>query len=132
MNEESRYKEELEKRAANFKAEDAERVLEKESNAMKLQQKSGILREMGQTISDFFGMVPDYSAGRYKNVPIRTIASIVGALAYFVSPIDLIPDFIPVLGLTDDAAILSLCFKLCRDDVLEYRNWKKRNDISSR
>ena len=129
MNEESRYKEELEKRAANFKAEDAERVLEKESNAMKLQQKSGVLREMGQTISDFFGMVRDYSAGRYKNVPIRTIASIVGSLAYFVSPIDMIPDFIPVLGLTDDAAILSLCFKLCRDDVLEYRNWKKKMQL---
>ena len=58
--------------------------------------------------------------------PFRSIstAAIGGALLYFISPIDLIPDFIPIVGLTDDAAILVSCPKMCRDDVLEYRKWK--------
>ena len=122
---ESKAQAELEKRVASFKEEDIGEVLSKEGKAEELQKKSSALREMGETISDFFGMVRDYSAGRYKNVPIRTIASIVGALLYLISPIDLIPDIIPVLGLTDDAAVLAFCFKLCRDDVLEYRKWRK-------
>jgi uncharacterized membrane protein YkvA (DUF1232 family) len=41
-------------------------------------------------------------------VPLHIKASIVGALAYVIVPVDLIPDFIPVAGYTDDmAAIVS-------------------------
>ena len=68
------------------------------------------------------------SAAERFSPPFRSIstAAIGGALLYFISPIDLIPDFIPILGFTDDAAVLALCLKLCRDDVLEYWKWKSR------
>lgn len=39
--------------------------------------------------------------------PIRARAILFGALAYFVLPADAIPDFIAVLGFTDDAAVLA-------------------------
>ena len=39
-------------------------------------------------------------------------ATLVGALAYFVLPFDVIPDVLPVLGFTDDAAVLATALKL--------------------
>lgn len=120
----NKAKAELNRRARNFRPEDMEDVISNERRMTERARKSGALREMADTISDFFGMVRDYASRKYTEVPIRTIAAIVGALLYFISPIDLIPDFIPILGFTDDAAVLALCLKMCRDDVLEYRKWK--------
>jgi uncharacterized membrane protein YkvA (DUF1232 family) len=39
-------------------------------------------------------------------------ATLVGALAYFVMPIDAIPDVVPLLGFTDDAAMLAAALNL--------------------
>jgi uncharacterized membrane protein YkvA (DUF1232 family) len=39
-------------------------------------------------------------------------AALIGALAYFVLPFDVIPDMLPVLGFTDDAAVLATALKL--------------------
>jgi uncharacterized membrane protein YkvA (DUF1232 family) len=48
---------------------------------------------------------------------------IIGALLYFMMPIDLIPDFIPVTGLADDISIILLVFSSINSDIeafLEY------------
>jgi uncharacterized membrane protein YkvA (DUF1232 family) len=39
--------------------------------------------------------------------PTRVKALIVGALAYFIMPIDGIPDLLPMIGFTDDAAVIA-------------------------
>ena len=48
-------------------------------------------------------------------------ALIVGSLGYFISPLDLIPDYIPIIGLTDDAAVLMFTyyriFRIIDDDI---------------
>ncbi len=46
--------------------------------------------------------------------PIYVKAVLMGALAYFIVPIDVIPDFIPGLGFTDDAAILAAAISAVR------------------
>jgi uncharacterized membrane protein YkvA (DUF1232 family) len=47
-------------------------------------------------------------------------------LIYIFSPIDLIPDFIPVLGLTDDAVVLGLCLAAIATDLKKYEIWKSQ------
>lgn len=43
---------------------------------------------------------------------------IVGALGYFILPIDLIPDgILPVIGFTDDIAVMTLVLKLVKDSI---------------
>ena len=44
-------------------------------------------------------------------------AALIGAIAYFVLPIDAIPDMLPVLGFTDDAAVLATALKLVSDHI---------------
>ena len=42
-----------------------------------------------------------------RATPLQVKATLVGAIAYFVLPLDAIPDVLPVLGFTDDAAVLA-------------------------
>jgi uncharacterized membrane protein YkvA (DUF1232 family) len=47
-----------------------------------------------------------------KETPRHVQAALLGAIAYFILPFDFIPDMLPVLGFTDDAAVLATALKL--------------------
>jgi len=53
-----------------------------------------------------------------RNTPLQVKATLVGAIAYFVLPIDAIPDVLPVLGFTDDAAVLATAIKLVTSHIV--------------
>ena len=75
----------------------------------------------------FFYMLKDVLSGKYKQIPVGTVAAIIGTLLYVLSPADLIPDFIPGVGYLDDAAMLSLCLKFAKFDIEMYkRTMRKR------
>ena len=44
--------------------------------------------------------------------PLQVKAALVGALAYFVLPFDVVPDMLPILGFTDDAAVLLTALRM--------------------
>ena len=48
-----------------------------------------------------------YYVLKSRDVPVRVKGEIIGALGYVLFPLDLIPDFIPVLGFTDDLAAIT-------------------------
>jgi uncharacterized membrane protein YkvA (DUF1232 family) len=52
-----------------------------------------------------------------RNTPLQVKAMLVGALAYFVLPFDAVPDMMPLLGFTDDAAVLATAVKLVADHM---------------
>src|SRR3974390_3187342 len=47
-----------------------------------------------------------------RETPREVQAALIGALAYFILPFDIIPDVLPVLGYTDDAAVLAAAIRL--------------------
>jgi uncharacterized membrane protein YkvA (DUF1232 family) len=49
--------------------------------------------------------------------PRHVKLTLLGAIAYFVLPMDAIPDMLPVLGFTDDAAVLAGTIKLMTDHI---------------
>ncbi len=62
-----------------------------------------------------------------RNTPSQVRVMLIGALAYFVLPFDAIPDFLPVLGFTDDAAVLAAALKLVVDHIKpEHREAARR------
>ncbi|HEY4166830.1 MAG TPA: YkvA family protein [Reyranella sp.] len=58
--------------------------------------------------------------------PIRVRLTLFGALAYFVLPFDLIPDFVIGLGYTDDAAVLLAAYTTCKTYITEGHRAKAR------
>jgi uncharacterized membrane protein YkvA (DUF1232 family) len=69
-------------------------------------------------------LVKAYTLGRYRIVPWKAMLSVVAALIYFVSPIDLIPDFIPVTGLTDDVGVLLWVYNSLSKEVNDFLVWE--------
>jgi uncharacterized membrane protein YkvA (DUF1232 family) len=62
-----------------------------------------------------------------RATPRHVQAALIGALAYFVLPFDVIPDMMPVLGFTDDAAVLATAIKLVASHIRpEHREAAKR------
>jgi uncharacterized membrane protein YkvA (DUF1232 family) len=47
-----------------------------------------------------------------RNTPLQVKAMLVGALAYFVLPFEAVPDVLPFLGYTDDAAVLATAMRM--------------------
>jgi uncharacterized membrane protein YkvA (DUF1232 family) len=47
-----------------------------------------------------------------RETPRHVQAALLGAIAYFILPFDFIPDMLPVLGFTDDAAVLATAIRL--------------------
>lgn len=89
-----------------------------------MQNATKALEDCAADLQTMGSMVADYANGRYKEIPKETIVAVVAAIVYVVSPIDLIPDVIPVVGYADDAALVSFVLSHVHKDIESYRNWK--------
>lgn len=106
---------------------DDEKIQKILDSALSLVRKLSNLPLIGSYIADvpfLVMMVNDYRKKEYTSVPLATIVSIVAALAYLVSPIDLIPDAIPLIGYLDDFVVLKYIFDTLHNDIADYRMWK--------
>lgn len=75
-------------------------------------------------------LVKDYYQGHYRDIPYKTISAAVVGLLYVINPIDIIPDFIPLIGQLDDALVLGFCLKLIEKDLHKYKIWKDSQSAS--
>jgi uncharacterized membrane protein YkvA (DUF1232 family) len=69
-------------------------------------------------------LIKDYWKGKYRKIPYKAIAAIAFTILYVLNVVDLVPDFIPGLGLLDDATVVGLCLKLVSYDMEKYKDWK--------
>jgi uncharacterized membrane protein YkvA (DUF1232 family) len=96
-----------------------------EEASSKADRVKAALGEAFEIVKTFSRLVVAYLRGEYRDVPWKTIVLIVAALVYFLSPFDLIPDFIPVIGYVDDAAVLVWVAKSIKDDLDRFLAWEK-------
>ncbi len=69
-------------------------------------------------------VIRDYQRGEYRDISAPKLLIIIAAIIYFVSPFDVIPDWIPVLGHIDDAFVVSLALKSVRGDLDTFMAWE--------
>jgi uncharacterized membrane protein YkvA (DUF1232 family) len=95
-----------------------------------------LLRPRGTSVRDILGVIPDVlrllrSLIRDRSAPLDVRVVLVGLLAWIISPIDLIPEFIPGLGPLDDVivAIVALRYVRRRLGIEELRGrWQGSDD----
>jgi uncharacterized membrane protein YkvA (DUF1232 family) len=68
-------------------------------------------------------MIKAAMAGEYKGIPTTTLAGGIAVLIYFISPIDLVPDFIPIIGLLDDATLLAWFMTSIKSELDKFKEW---------
>ena len=69
-------------------------------------------------------LIRDYHRAEYRDLSEPNLLIIVAAILYFVSPFDVIPDWVPVLGHIDDAFVISLALKSVRADLDTFMAWE--------
>jgi uncharacterized membrane protein YkvA (DUF1232 family) len=75
-------------------------------------------------------LVAAYYAAFDRATPLKAKGILIGALAYFVLPIDAVPDFVLGLGFTDDMAVLLTAFNVVRSHVTEDHRKRARETIA--
>jgi len=65
-----------------------------------------------------------------RETPVQVKAVLMGALAYFVLPVDMIPDFIAWMGFADDAAVLALAIRSVEPHIKERHRHQARSTIA--
>ncbi len=116
---------ELETSSGKISPGDVETILQNESRVEDKVRRNGPLREYLASVKTMFALIRAYWRGDYRQLPWTRVAAIVAALLYVLSPLDLIPDFLTAAGLLDDALILSICLKMIRGDLVQFRRWQK-------
>ena len=100
-----------------------QKVIDNEEKIMDKMKDTSLL-EFIKPAKAFFRMLKAYFTGRYKEVPVATIGSIIMTLLYVFSPVDLIPDFLPVIGLLDDAAVMGACVASFGSAIKQFEEWE--------
>lgn len=91
----------------------------------KAKRNKGILAKFWSDLMTLIRLVRAWVSGEYKDVPWETIIWAIAAIIYFLNPFDLIPDFIPVIGYVDDAAVIAWTIKSIYDDLEDFKRWEK-------
>ena len=94
----------------------------------KLSRQRGTLGSIRSDLPLLIRFVRAYVRGEYRRVPWKALLMAVGALVYFVMPLDLIPDFLLGTGFLDDAAVIAYVIKLLRDDLRLFEEWETSED----
>lgn len=84
---------------------------------------AGPLSQVLDQVSALIRLVVAYARGNYREVSTQTMITIVAGLIYFVSPVDLIPDFLPG-GLVDDAVVLGWVIRTVKEELAAFIEWE--------
>ncbi|MGI4865060.1 MAG: YkvA family protein [Janthinobacterium lividum] len=83
-----------------------------------------LAHEAWETLQSLFRLIKLSISGEYTELPSTTVVAAVAVLLYFLSPIDLIPDFVPVLGLLDDMALVAWFSTSIKHELDKFHAWE--------
>lgn len=97
----------------------------------KAYKKTGTYEKSGGPLSEFWRdlktllrMLKAYTRRDYTHIAWGSLLLVVAAIIYFVSPIDLLPDWVPLAGFVDDAAVMVFVISQLRADLSRFTRWE--------
>lgn len=70
------------------------------------------------------GLCAAWWRGEYRAISAQAMLAVVGALVYFLTPLDAIPDWLLGLGLVDDLAVLAWVLRTWEGELQQYAQWR--------
>lgn len=97
----------------------------------KLEKKLELIPYVGDELAvvpTFISLLRSYMLKEYTDIPLGSVIAIVVALIYFLSPFDIIPDAVPIVGHVDDGLVIIACLNLVKSDMEDYRKWREAHN----
>jgi len=82
------------------------------------------LKEVWADLLTMLRLLKAYASRRYKDVPQEYLIPIISAVAYFASPLDLIPDSAPGIGYLDDVMIIRSAARQVKAELERFMEWE--------
>lgn len=83
-----------------------------------------------ESINKIIMMIRAHLQGTYRAFSNKTALLLGFGLVYFITPVDLIPDFIPALGLVDDISLIYYILKSISEDIKAFDLWFSQQEKS--
>ncbi len=80
-------------------------------------------RKIKDSVKSMGLLLRHYANGSYRNVEGKNVVIILAGMIYFLSPIDLIPDILPVIGFADDIALMTFIYNSVADEIEKFDLW---------
>ena len=96
---------------------------------IKLGANSDAMSRVHEDFLTMMRMVRAWAMREYRAVPWKSLVYIVGAIVYFVNPIDVIPDVLVGIGFIDDAAVAAAVVRAVHDQLRTFREWEARTQL---
>ncbi len=90
-----------------------------------------IAQDVWESLQTLSRMIKAAVTGEYTGIPTSTLVGGIAVILYFLSPIDFVPDFIPVLGLLDDAALLAWFMTSIKGEMDKFEEWERGNQAQT-
>jgi uncharacterized membrane protein YkvA (DUF1232 family) len=94
------------------------------SKLVTIAKKDDSKNKLVNSVKMIIRMVRAQLSGEYDAFSTKSLFLLVFALVYFIIPTDMIPDFIPLMGFTDDITILYYVTDSLADDIAIYKEWE--------
>ncbi|PZX49201.1 YkvA family protein [Algoriphagus chordae] len=85
------------------------------------------VKKLIEPISVFIRMLRAHFSGAHK-LTNSTLGLVLLALVYFVSPIDIIPDFLGFFGFADDLSVVLAIYAKIKDEINQFLDWERTQD----
>lgn len=125
-----RLEQELFERAKNVSREDEKVVVEELPEKVakvldSVNQRLPIVKSLLGKVKTLYAMLRDKEFAMAWSSKTMVIAG----LLYFISPIDLLPDYIPILGYIDDAFVMSVVMNAMASEIERYKAYMEQKSI---
>jgi uncharacterized membrane protein YkvA (DUF1232 family) len=97
----------------------------------KARENQGSLGAVRKELDTLIRMLKAWATGKYKGIGLANLLIVAGAVFYFLNPMDAIVDFLPLLGFTDDIAVITFAISRLRNEFNKFQDWEEVVDIKA-